>query len=220
VTVLARYLTDPAFTATTFVVIDFEGTTPAGHPPEPTEVGAILLRLKAGAMTCVGRYTALIQPPAHAPLTAADSRQTGISQTMLTGRPAAGPVLAELDALLSEPPYVTVAHHASTEAGILRRYAHVCPTLAAAAMLDTLALAKTCRPGLDSYSLDGMLTQYGIAIPADRHRALADALATAELLTRLLADGATRHRWSQLAQLRRLAGVPPPSSATTQAPLF
>ena len=34
-------LLDDESRATTFVVIDFEGTTPAGHRPEPIEVAAI-----------------------------------------------------------------------------------------------------------------------------------------------------------------------------------
>lgn len=139
---------------------------------------------------------------------------------MLADQPPAGPVLAGLDALLTDPPYLGVAHHASTEAGILRRYAHACPALAAAPMLDTVALAKACHPGLPSYTLDALLTFSGIAIPAGRHRALPDAQVTAELFTRLLADGADRHRWAQLAQLRRLAGLPPPASGSTQTTLF
>ncbi|MEU4244222.1 3'-5' exonuclease [Actinoplanes sp. NPDC026619] len=217
---LDRYLSDPAFANTSLVVLDFEGTTPANHPSEPIEVGAVVLRPSAASMTCARRYEALIQPPAHAPLTAADTRQTGITATMLADRPAAGPVLAALDALLTEPPYVTVAHHAPIEAGILRRYASACPALAAAPMLDTLRLAKACRPRLASYNLDALLTHYEITIPADRHRALADAEVTARLVVRLLAEGANRHGWSQLAQLRSLAGRPPPAAGTAQGELF
>ena len=33
---------DPAFIAATFIVIDFETTTPAGYRPEPVEVAAVL----------------------------------------------------------------------------------------------------------------------------------------------------------------------------------
>jgi DNA polymerase III subunit epsilon len=214
------YLRDGAFASTTFVIIDFEGTTPARHPAEPIEVGAVLLRPTGDGMDCAGRYEALIRPPAHAPLTDADTRQTGITAPMLADRPAAPAVLAELDALLSDPPYLLVAHHASTEAGILRRYAHACPSLAATPMLDTVALAKKCRPGLASYALDALLSFYGITIPPARHRALADAEVTGQLLIRLLADGARAHRWSRLAQLRHLAGTPPPAGASTQQSLF
>ena len=40
---------DPAFLATTFVVIDFESTTPAGYPAQPIEVAALALRYRQGA---------------------------------------------------------------------------------------------------------------------------------------------------------------------------
>lgn len=217
---LRRYLTDPAFTATAWTILDFEGTTPAGRPTEPIEVGLVVLRSNARQLVVDLRSEALIQPPAHAPLTPADTRQTGITAPMLAGQPPASVVLTQLDALLTAPPYVSIAHHASTEAGILRRYAHACPTLAAAPMLDTVALAKACHPDLPSYSLDALLAYLGIPIPAQRHRALPDAAVTAELFVRLLTDGATGHGWSQLAQLRHLAGLPPPAAAADQAALF
>ncbi|GIM94427.1 exonuclease domain-containing protein [Paractinoplanes toevensis] len=220
VTSLDRYLRDPAFANIGFVILDFEGTTPAGFPPEPIEVGAVILRTRPEGLDCVARYEALIHPPAHAPLTPADTRQTGIAAAMLTGRPLAAAVLAGLDVLLTRPPYLTVAHHAPTEAGILRRYAHACPTLAATPMLDTLRLARACYPELGSHRLDDLLHHLNIPVPAERHRALADAAVTAKVLRRLLEDGSTRYRWSHLAQLRHLAGLPPPATGSGQETLF
>ncbi len=222
---LDRYADDPAVRAATFVVLDFEGTTPAGYPAEPIEVGAVLLRLRqkpAGhwELAEAGRFESLIRPPRHAPVTVFDTRQTGITATMLAGRPDAATVLAALDATLTSPPYVTVAHHAPTEAGILRRHATACPTLAAAPMLDTLQLARHTHPGLPNHQLDTLLAQLGIPIPPARHRALPDAVATAAVLQALLADGAHRLRWTTLAQLQALAGLAPPHPAAEQATLF
>jgi DNA polymerase-3 subunit epsilon len=215
-----RYAQDPTFREIGWLVLDFEGTTPAGSPAEPIEVGAVILRPGPAGLTVIGQYEVLMHPPPHAPLTAFDTRQTGITPAMLAGRPPAGVALAGLDALLTSPPYVTVAHHAPTEAGILRRYAHACPTLAAAPMLDTVRLARACHPGQPSYALDALLTHLDIPIPAGRHRALADASVTARLLERLLADGGTLHGWSQMTQLRQLAGLPPPADRTEQTALF
>jgi hypothetical protein len=75
------------------------------------------------------------------PLTAFDTRQTGSTPAVLAGRPPADVVLAGLDAPLTSPPYVTVAHHAPTEAGILRHYAYACPALAASTPSDWPASA-------------------------------------------------------------------------------
>jgi DNA polymerase-3 subunit epsilon len=208
---LSRYANDPAFDVT-WIVIDFEGTTPAGFPAEPIEVGAVLLRAAHGTLVEVGRFAALMRPPAHAPVT---TYQTGITAAMVAGCPPAATVLAAFDATLSGPPYVSVAHHAATEAGIIARYASACPTLAAAPMLCTRNLARHAYPGLASYSLDALLTHTQIPIPAGRHRALPDAQATATLFQRLLTDGATRHRWSRMHQLQQLAGRPAPATAIT-----
>ncbi|BCY08802.1 hypothetical protein L3i22_038900 [Actinoplanes sp. L3-i22] len=202
----------------TFILIDFEGTTPKNHPAEPIEVGAVMLRPAGAVLAEVGRFTALMRPPAHAPVTA---RQVGITAAMVADRPPAGVVLAELDSGLREPPYVAVAHHASTEANILARYAAACPVLAAAPMLCTRRLAQHTYPGLTSYNLDALLAHTRIPVPADRHRALPDALVTAALLQRLLTDGAARHGWSRLSQLTQLAGRPASGGAdTTQDALF
>ncbi|MEU0559266.1 3'-5' exonuclease [Dactylosporangium sp. NPDC006015] len=219
-----RYATDPAMRATTFVVLDFEGTTPTGAPAEPIEVGAVLLQLHGGPegwrLGETGRFEALIRPPAHAPVTALDTRQTGITPAMVTGRPDAATVLSQFDATLTAPPYVTVAHHAATEAGILRRYATACPSLATAPMLDTIRLAQHTCPGLPNYQLDTVLTHLGIPVPAGRHRALPDASATATALRHLLTAGSTWLAWSRLSHLHAIAGAAPPHQPDAQQPLF
>ena len=55
---------DPAFLATTFVVIDFETTTPAGYPAQPIEVAALALRYGEGAWSA-GRQERISHPAAR-----------------------------------------------------------------------------------------------------------------------------------------------------------
>ena len=92
---------DPQLRRTTFIVIDFEGTTPRGHSPEPTEVAAVGLRRTPSGRRRTASFSALMRLPEHAPLTPAGTAQTGITARMLADRPAAGPVLAALDARLT-----------------------------------------------------------------------------------------------------------------------
>jgi DNA polymerase III subunit epsilon len=206
--------------------MDFEGTTPAGHPPEPIEVGAVRLRLRQNAsgwgLAETGRSTALIRPPAHAPVTASDTRQTGITAAAVTDQPDAATVLTALDAAtLTDPPYVTVAHYATTEAGIVRRYATACPTLAATPMLDTIRLARRTHPAVANYQHDTLLTQLGIPIPVQRHRALPDAVATAAVTPRATCCWlATAVLVNPASQLHTLAGLAPPQPDDDQAALF
>ena len=54
-------------------------------------------------------------------------------------------------------------------------------------MLDTVLLAAHLQGQTDSLTLDALAEQFGIEIPPDkRHTALGDALATAEVLLRLI----------------------------------
>ncbi|MFD8478530.1 PolC-type DNA polymerase III [Kitasatospora sp. NPDC059673] len=202
-------LRDPSFTRLTVVVIDFEGLTPTGRPAEPTEVAALALRPERGRLVEVGRFESLIRPPADVPVTARDVAQTGITAAMLAGADPAAAIMAHLDAHLTAPPYRLVAHHAPTEAGMIARQAAHCPRLAATPLLDTIRLARALLPGLGSYRLDHLLAHYGIARPADRHRAMPDVTVTAQLLERLLTDGCAAGRWRILLDLDAAAGLPP-----------
>ncbi|MEV8100198.1 3'-5' exonuclease [Streptomyces sp. TLI_235] len=219
-----RLMQDQRFTDTTFVVIDFEGLTPAGRPAEPIEVAALALRADGGQLVEVGRFESLIRPPADVPVTAFDTAQTGITAQMLAAAPTAAEVMARLDGRLSVPPYKLVAHHASTEAGMIAHQAGHCPTLASTPLLDTVRLAKAVLPGLGTYRLDNLLSYYGITRPADRHRAMPDVEVTAQLLARLLADEGAAGRWRTLLDLDAAAGLQPkrlsPEPVLEQSALF
>ncbi|MEV5279771.1 3'-5' exonuclease [Streptomyces sp. NPDC052811] len=194
---------------TTYVVIDFEGLTPAGRPAEPIEVAALALRPRGGRLVETGRFEALMRPPADVPVTARDVQLKGITRRILASARPAAEVMVRLDARLTAPPYRLVAHHASTEAGIIARQAEHCPVLAATPLLDTLRLAKAVAPGLGSYGLDSLLGHYGIPMPAGRHRAMPDVEVTAQVLARLLDDGCADGRWSTLLELDVAAGLQP-----------
>jgi len=199
----SAHLTDDAdFRSTCFVVIDFEATTPTGHRPEPVDVAALALRLQDGQLLETSRFTALMHPPAHAPLTRFDTEQTGITAEMLAGQPDAGTVLAALDARLDQPPYLLVAHNAPTEAGILYDYRAHCPRLAATDFLDTVRLARHIYPQLPSHRLDVLIHHLAIPWPADRHRAMPDVEITAEVFRRVVEEGVRSGRWRTLRQLR------------------
>jgi len=196
-------LTDIAeFAATTFVVIDFEATTPRGRRPEPIEVAAMAIRVTSpsGPALEVARFSELIRPPDHAPITAFDTGQTGITPEMVADRPDAREVLAELDAHLTAPPYLLVAHNAPTEAGLLYDYRDACPTLAHIDLLDTVPLARAAYPELPSHRLDVLMQHLAIATRPDRHRALADVEITAQLFTTLVRTTT----FPTLSELRRV----------------
>jgi DNA polymerase III subunit epsilon len=199
-----RLTSDPELAATTFAVIDFEATTPAGARPEPIDVAAIQLRLDHGRWVQAGRFSKLMRPPPHAPVTSFDTAQTGITPQMTAAAQPAAVVLAELDAAFAgDQPCVLVAHHASTEAGMLHDYRDYCPRLAHTDLLDTVRLARVLYPQLPSHKLDTLLAHLGIPRPPGRHRALPDVQATAQVFCQMLAHADATRTWASLRDLRR-----------------
>lgn len=125
-----RLLKDPKFTATTYVVIDFEGLTPAGRSPVPIEVAAGAGRFDLdGQWVQQWEFDALMRPPADVPVTRFDVEQTGITAAMLADALPAATVMGGLDALLVASPYRLVAHHAATEATLIGGQRDHCPAL-------------------------------------------------------------------------------------------
>lgn len=198
---------DPAFLATTFVIIDFEATTPAGYPAQPIEVAALALRYQDDAWTTVGRSTSLIRPPAFAPVTPAVTLQNGLTPEQLEQAPTPDDALGALDRRFTgDNRYLLVAQHAATEANIIHNQREHCPALARIDLLDTIPLARHLVPGLPNYKLDTLLTHFAIPHPADRHRAAADVDVTSQVFLQLLslADGKTQ--LDDLAALVKIAG--------------
>jgi DNA polymerase-3 subunit epsilon len=212
---------DVAFRATTFVVIDFEATTPTGYPSQPTEVAVLALRHGDGGWQETGRGTSLIRPPEFAPVTPADTAQTGLTAEQLRTAPTPAEALAALDRRFrGDAPYLLVAQHAATEANIIYNQREHCPILARINLLDTIPLAKRCVPGLVNYRLDTLLAHLGIAHPPDRHRAAADVDVTAQVFLQLIALAHKDDRIDSLADLVRIAGRTARCNTPIQDELF
>lgn len=198
---------DPAFLATTFVVIDFETTTPVGYPAQPIEVAALALRYRQHTWEQTGRSTSLIQPPPFAPVTPADTAQTGLTAQQLGQAPTPATALSALDRRFTAgTPYLLVAQHAATEASLIHHQRHHCPTLARINFIDTIPLAQQVIPGLPNYKLDTLLAHFSIPQPANRHRASADVEVTAQVFRQLIQTADQLPRFSDLATLAKIAG--------------
>lgn len=216
-----RMTDDPELAATTFIVLDFEGTTPTGRPPEPIEVAAVGLRYREGSWQLTARFEALMRPPVHAPVTAFDIVQTGITAQMVADQPSAAEVLARLDTRLTCPPYLLVAHNAPTEAGMVYRYRDACPTLASTHLLDTVRLARHVLPGLPhGYGLDALLRHLAIPRPKNRHRAMPDVEATIAVFCRLIDEACSLGEPSSVQGLMSLAGYQAKATRPVQESIF
>lgn len=211
---------DPAFLAVTWVVIDFESTTPAGYPAQPIEVAALALRYRQRAWERTGTSTSLVRPPAFAPVTPADTAQTGLTAEQVGQAPSPAEALSALDRRFTAGPYLLVAQHAATEAGIIHNQREHCPALSRIDFIDTIPLARQLIPGLPNYKLDTLLAHFGIRQPPNRHRAGADVEVTAEVFCQLIRAADEYPRFSNLAALVKAAGRTAKSNIPVQSELF
>ncbi|MEQ7129335.1 3'-5' exonuclease [Actinopolymorpha sp. B11F2] len=203
-----------------YVVIDFEGTTPPGRPSAPIEVAALVLNPAGDSATSEASFEELIRPPDDAPVTPFDTVLKGItSADVQTARPPAD-VFTAIDIWLPNSRCLLVAHHASVEAGMIYRHREHCPALSTTPFLDTVRMAKAVLPGVGSYNLDQLLLQLRIPRPINRHRAMPDVHATAQLFRRLWGLGVSQGHWKTGKDALKIAGLTPQASRPQQTSLF
>ncbi|WIX85725.1 3'-5' exonuclease [Amycolatopsis sp. DG1A-15b] len=193
---------DPRVQRTRFVVIDFEGLTPAGRPPVPIEVAAVTVMLSpTGQFTELDCYESLMAPPPDVPITRFD-QASGITKRPMATAPAASAAMSELDrrvhaaATDAGHAVLLVAHHAATERTLLHGQRSHCPRRADTSLLDTVRLARACQPELALHSLDHLARHLQLQIPRDRNRALADVRLTLSVFQQFLRAVSGRPRWT------------------------
>jgi DNA polymerase III subunit epsilon len=162
-----------------YVVFDVETTGTRPGVSRIVELGAVRLK---GLSEC-GRMQRLVDPGVLLPreITAL----TGIQQRDVRGRPRPGPVVEEFLSFAAGA--VLVAHNARFDVGFVdAELSRLRGGRLAAPVLDTVALARALMGDrLPSMSLGTLAERFDTEV-RPCHRALPDALATAEILVRLL----------------------------------
>ncbi len=190
------YEGDVALAALRFAVVDVEttGTSPS-RSDRVTEVA--IVQVAEGKVT--GCFETLVNP--GRPIPPAIVALTRITDEMVRGAPAFRDVASDVVQQLRDR--VFVAHNASFD---WRFVSHEVQRAAGVQLvgetLCTVRLARVLLPQLPRRSLDAVTHYFGIDIGA-RHRAAGDALATAQVLLRLLqlAEDRGAATWRELLAL-------------------
>lgn len=166
--------------ATDFVVLDVEATGARLLPCRIIELGAY--RVTDGKI--VAKFETLLNP--GGPIPRFIQMLTGISDEMVSSAPDFIDIAEEWLDFAGDS--VLVAHNAPFDLRVLNHeIGRAFPGQRMGnSSICTIALARHLFPELRRYRLDSVADHFGIAIPA-RHRAGSDALATAQILIRLLA---------------------------------
>jgi DNA polymerase-3 subunit epsilon len=185
---LVRHNSKPAslslpFDETRFAVMDLETTGFHHHMgDEIIAIGAVII--EDGQIKTEKTFHELVDPHCRVP----DEIQalTGIHPEMLAGCPSFFGIIQSFLRFIDGS--VLVGHHVDFDVGFINaKLKKYCRTQLNHHMLDTIALAQFLGIRSRGFSLDDLLVFYGIP-SVGRHTALGDALMTAAVFMRLLAE--------------------------------
>lgn len=161
-----------------FAIIDVETTGLSPKIDRLTELAIIII--ENGVI--IEEFSSLINPEIKIPYRI--TQLTGISNQMVQDAPYFYEIAKRIVEITEECTFV--AHNASFDYRFIQaEFAHFGYEYQRK-VLDTVKLSRKLLPGFKSYSLGKLTAQLGIQIE-NRHRAMGDAKATAELFQRLLA---------------------------------
>ena len=160
-----------------FAIVDIETTGGNSGAHKITEI-AILLH---DGEKVVKTYETLINPERY--ISPHITMLTGISNEMVKDAPKFYEVAKDIYLLLQDK--IFVAHNVNFDHGFIREEYRSLGGDFNPRRLCTVRLSRKIFPGLPSYSLGNLCGSLGIAIK-NRHRAMGDAAATAELFSRII----------------------------------
>jgi DNA polymerase III epsilon subunit family exonuclease len=171
----------------TYVAWDTETTGLVAVEGRLVEIAGVKFRFDG---TVIGTFSTLIDPLTVIPREVIDIH--GITNAMVTGLPSVGPILYQFFSMFCPPsPYcVLLAHNAPFDVGFVQEeFKRVAIQPTQHLTLDTVELAAAHFPALKNQngrvSLQTVSQALGIRREA-RHRALADAMALQEVVSRIL----------------------------------
>jgi DNA polymerase-3 subunit epsilon len=176
-----------------FVVVDVETTGNSAQLGRITEIG--MVKIVDGEI--VDEYSSLINPELFIPNFITNI--TGITNEMVAQAPKFDEVKSRIKTFLGDA--VFVAHNVQFDCGFLNAsFIRSGLNQITNNLLCTVRLARRLLPTTKSKSLESLINYYGINV-SDRHRALADAKATSEILIRFLEIMESRYDIETLTEI-------------------
>lgn len=160
-----------------YAVVDLETTGGRASRDKITEIAIVL----HDGRQIIDRYETLVNPECYIPY--GITELTGITQEMVADAPKFYEVARKVVEMTEGA--VFVAHNVRFDYSFLRaEFARLGYTFSRK-QLCTVHLSRKAFPGLGSYALENLIRHFNIQTER-RHRAMADALATVEVLEKIL----------------------------------
>jgi DNA polymerase-3 subunit epsilon len=175
-----------------YAIVDIETTGGMARRDKITEIAIVL----HDGDRVIDQYQTLINPERGIPPFI--SNLTGITNEMV----ADAPLFCEVakDIVLKTEGAIFVAHNARFDYGFLKEEFSRLGFTYTRKQLCTVRLSRKMLPSLKSHSLDSLIRYFSLPID-HRHRALDDALATAEIFKRITNMGAGLEETSDIINL-------------------
>jgi len=169
-----------------FAVIDFEttGLSPV-NGDRITEVAVVIVE----SNQVVDQYQSLVNTGISIPYHI--QRLTGITDQMVSSAPSAEKVITKLNQFIKGS--TLVAHNASFDSKFFHSEMLKAGVRYRAEFICTLLLSRRLYPLLENLKLTTLATHHGIKYKGSSHRALADALVTADLFIQINHDLKQHH---------------------------
>ena len=161
----------------TYAIVDIETTGGKATRHRITEIAIVLHDGKK----ILDQWETLINPECYIPH--GITELTGITQEMVQDAPKFYEVAKTIVEKTEKA--IFVAHNVRFDYGFLREEFKRLGYTFSRRQLCTVRLSRKAFPGLRSYSLGKLIKHFGIKVN-DRHRAMADTLATVELFEKIL----------------------------------
>ena len=175
-----------------YAIVDLETTGGRASRNRVIEVGIVL----HDGQQVLDTFNSLVNPECYVPY--GITQLTGITQEMVQDAPKFYEIAKQIVELTEGA--IFVAHNVRFDYSFLREEFKRLGYTYSRKNLCTVRLSRKAFPGLPSYSLGNLIRFMGWKAD-NRHRALDDALATAELLRRILAKEDNQQEAQQMVNL-------------------
>ncbi|MBK9564475.1 MAG: GIY-YIG nuclease family protein [Saprospiraceae bacterium] len=162
-----------------YAVVDIETTGGLARRDKITEIAIVLF----DGNQIIDRYETLINPERSIPYEI--TRITGITDDMVVSAPRFYEVAKKIVEMTEGA--IFVAHNVRFDYSFLREEFTSLGFTFTRRQLCTVVLSRKSFPGLRSYSLGNLIRHFGITVE-NRHRAMDDAMATVDILSRALSN--------------------------------